>query len=195
MTDTLKVLAISGSLRKDSYNTAALRAAREAAPADISIEFADLSRIPLYDQDQRDQEVPAAVARLAEQIKEADALLFATPEYNYSMSGVLKNAIDWVSRERPQPFAGKPAAIMSASMSLLGGVRAQYDLRRTMVALDMHCVNKPEVMISSAHQRFDAEGRLADETTREFIAKLVTALGDWTRQLQAGEKALSPQAR
>lgn len=190
MTDTLKVLAISGSLRKDSYNTAALRAAQDAAPADIGIEFADLAGIPLYDQDLRDQEVPAAVARLAEQVKEADALLFATPEYNYSMSGVLKNAIDWVSRERPQPFAGKPVAVMSASMSLLGGVRAQYDLRRTMVALDMRCVNKPEVMIASAHERFDAEGRLADETTREIIAKLVTALGDWTRLLQAGEKAL-----
>ncbi|MBF7054984.1 NAD(P)H-dependent oxidoreductase [Halomonas sp. KAO] len=188
MTDTLKVLAISGSLRKDSYNTAALHAARDAAPADISIEFADLSRIPLYDQDQRDENVPAAVTRLVEQVKEADALLFATPEYNYSMSGVLKNAIDWVSREQPQPFAGKPAAIMSASMSLLGGVRAQYDLRRSMVFLDMHCVNKPEVMIASAHERFDAEGRLTDETTREFIAKLVTALGDWTRQLQAGEQ-------
>ncbi len=104
------------------------------------------------------------------------------------MPGVLKNAIDWVSREQSQPFAGKPAAIMSASMSLLGGMRAQYDLRRTMVYLDMHCLNKPEVMIASAHDRFDAEGRLTDETTREFIAKLVMALGDWTQKLKAGEQ-------
>ncbi len=188
MTNTLKILGISGSLRQDSYNTATLRAARDNAPSDIRIEFADLAKIPLYDQDHRDENVPAAVTKLTEQIREADALLFATPEYNYSMSGVLKNAIDWVSREQPQPFAGKPAAIMSVSMSLLGGVRAQYDLRRAMVFLDMHCLNKPEVMIASAHERFDAEGRLTDETTREFIAQLVMALGAWTRQLQAGEK-------
>ncbi|WP_417618627.1 NADPH-dependent FMN reductase [Oceanisphaera sp.] len=188
MTNTLKVLAISGSLRQDSYNTAALRAARDSAPSDMHIEFADLSHIPLYDQDQRDQLVPAAVTKLSEQIQAADALLFATPEYNYSMSGVLKNAIDWVSREQPHPFAGKPAAIMSASMSLLGGVRAQYDLRRACVFLDVHCLNKPEVMISSAHERFDAEGRLTDEKTGEFIAKLVSSLGEWTRKLQAGEQ-------
>mgnify|MGYP002735284016 CR=1 FL=1 len=188
MANTLNVLGISGSLRQDSYNTAALRAARDNAPSDMRIEFADLSQIPLYHQDQRDENVPAAVRKLVEQVRAADALLFATPEYNYSMSGVLKNAIDWVSREQPQPFAGKPAAIMSASISLLGGVRAQYDLRRAMVFLDMHCVNKPEVMIASAHERFDAEGRLTDETTGEFIGKLVAALGDWTRQLQAGEK-------
>ncbi|MBQ0746604.1 MAG: NAD(P)H-dependent oxidoreductase [Marinobacter sp.] len=188
MTNTLKVLCIPGSLRKNSYNTAALRVARDSAPGNMHIEFADLSQIPLYDQDQRDDAVPAAVRQLVEQVRAADALLFATPEYNYSMSGVLKNAIDWVSREQPQPFAGKPAAIMSASMSLLGGVRAQYDLRRAMVFLDMHCLNKPEVMIASAHERFDAEGRLTDETTGEFIAKLVVALGDWTRKLQAGEK-------
>jgi chromate reductase len=188
MTNTLKVLGISGSLRRDSYNSAALRVARDNAPSDIQIECADLSQIPLYDQDVRDEGVPTAVATLVEQVKTADALLFAIPEYNYSMSGVLKNAIDWVSREQPQPFAGKPAAIMSASMSFLGGVRAQYDLRRSMVYLDMHCLNKPEVMIASAHERFDAEGKLTDEGTREHIDKLVVALGDWARRLQAGEK-------
>ena len=104
MTNTLKVLCISGSLRKNSYNTAALRVARDSAPGNMHIEFADLSQIPLYDQDQRDDAVPAAVRQLVEQVRAADALLFATPEYNYSMSGVLKNAIDWVSREQPQPI-------------------------------------------------------------------------------------------
>ncbi len=188
MTNTLKVLGISGSLRQNSYNTAALRVAQDSAPSDMHIEFADLSQIPLYDQDQRDDNVPAAVTKLVEQVRAADAVLFATPEYNYSMSGVLKNAIDWVSRDESQPFAGKPAAIMSASISLLGGVRAQYDLRRSMVFLDMHCLNKPEVMIATAQERFDAEGRLTDETTRKFIGKLVVALGDWTRKLQAGDK-------
>lgn len=188
MTNAIKVLAISGSLRDDSYNTAALRVARDTAPEGMTLEFADLSEIPLYDQDLRDQNVPEAVTKLAQQVKEADAILFATPEYNYTMSGVLKNAIDWVSREQPHPFAGKPAAIMSASMSLLGGVRAQYDLRRTMVFLDMHCINKPEVMIASAHERFNENGELTDDTTREFIGKLVSALGDWTQQLKAGAK-------
>ena len=100
----------------------------------------------------------------------------------------MKNAIGWVSREQSQPFAGKPAAIMSASMSLLGGLGAQYDLRRAIVFLDMHCLNKPEVMIASAQERFDAKGRLTEERTHEFIGKLVAALGDWTRKLQAGEK-------
>ncbi len=188
MAHSLNILGISGSLRRDSYNTAALRVARDIAPDDMRIEFADLSQIPLYDQDQRDKKIPAAVTLLVEQVASADALLFATPEYNYSMSGVLKNAIDWVSREQPHPFAGKPAAIMSASMSFLGGVRAQYDLRRSMVYLDMHCVNKPEVMISSAHEHFDAKGQLTDDRTRAHIKALVVALGDWTRKLQAGDK-------
>lgn len=188
MTNTISILGISGSLRKESFNTAALRVARDNAPSGISIELADLSQVPLYDQDQRDKEVPAAVTALVEQIDAADGLLFATPEYNYSMSGVLKNAIDWVSREQPHPFAGKPAAIMSASMSFLGGVRAQYDLRRCMVYLDMHCVNKPEVMIASAHECFDTEGNLTDDRTRDHINKLVAALGEWTRKLQAGDK-------
>lgn len=186
MTQPLKVLGISGSLRKDSYNTAALRVAKDSAPSNMHFTFADISQIPLYNHDQREEKVPDAVTLLVEQVRAADALLFATPEYNYSISGVLKNAIDWVSREQPQPFAGKPAAIMSASISLFGGARAQYELRRSMVSLDMHCVNKPEVMIATAHQHFDAQGQLTDETTREFIGKLVVALGDWTRQLQAG---------
>lgn len=188
MTKKLKVLGISGSLRQDSYNTAALRVAMDSAPDNMLIELADISQIPLYHHDKREEQIPEAVTTLVNQVREADALLFATPEYNYSMSGVLKNAIDWVSREQPQPFAGKPAAIMSASISLLGGVRAQYDLRRSMVFLDMHCLNKPEVMIATAHQRFDDEGRLTDQVTCEFIGKLVVALGDWTRRLQAGDQ-------
>lgn len=186
MNSPLKVLGISGSLRQDSYNTAALRHARDNAPDDIKIECADISEIPLYDQDVRDQGVPAAVTALVEQVKLADAILFATPEYNYSMPGVMKNAIDWVSREQPQPFAGKPAAIMSASMSFLGGVRAQYDLRRSMVFLDMHPLSKPEVMIASAHERFDGDGNLTDQATAEHIDKLVVALGEWARVLQRG---------
>ncbi|WP_295797126.1 NAD(P)H-dependent oxidoreductase [uncultured Microbulbifer sp.] len=180
----LKILGISGSLRKDSFNSAALRTAAELAGDTADFTFGDLSQIPLYDQDLKDREIPAPVATLSQQILAADAILFATPEYNYSVSGVLKNAIDWLSRLDPQPFADKPVAVMSASMSLFGGARAQYDLRRILIYLDAHFVNKPEVMIASAHTKFDGDGRLGDEDTRAHIGNLVTSLERWARRLQ-----------
>jgi len=179
----LQVLAISGSLRKSSFNSAALETAAEIAGDSASFTFADLSAIPLYDQDLRDKGVPDAVQKLSDQILAADAILFSTPEYNYSVSGVLKNAIDWLSRVDPQPFADKPVAVMSASMSAFGGARAQYDLRRILIYLDAHFVNKPEVMISFAHKKFDDSGKLADEDTRKFIGDLLQALGKWTERL------------
>jgi chromate reductase len=185
MNNELNILAISGSLRADSYNTASLRAAQKLAPEGVNIDIADISGIPMYNQDQSDQNVTSTVESLSAKILAADALLFATPEYNYSIPGVLKNTIDWLSRQDPQPLAGKPAAVMSASISLFGGARAQYDLRRIMIYLDVHFINKPEVMIASAHERFDTGGELTDTVTAEFIAQLVTALADWTRQLRA----------
>ena len=180
----IKILAISGSLRKSSFNRAALNVAEELAGESASFTFADLSGIPLYDQDLRDKLVPDAVQGLSEQVLAADAILFSTPEYNYSVSGVLKNAIDWLSRLDPQPFADKPVAVMSASMSAFGGARAQYDLRRILIYLDAHFVNKPEVMIAFAHKKFDGDGNLTDEDTRTFIGKLVTALEDWAQRLE-----------
>lgn len=183
MDNKIKILGISGSLRHDSLNSSALRAAQELAPEHIEISLADLHNIPVYDQDQRDQAVPTAVQTLSEQIQSADALLFATPEYNYSIPGGLKNAIDWISRQDPQPMAGKPAAVMSASMGLLGGARAQYDLRRVLIYLDVHFLNKPEVMIGQAHQRFEA-GKLQDESTAQHIKALVDALAAWTQTLR-----------
>lgn len=179
----MKILGISGSLREQSLNTAALRAAQSVLPEGVEMAFADLSGIPLYDQDLRDKEVPEAVTTLADQIQQADAILFATPEYNYAISGALKNAIDWVSRQNPNPLNDKPAAIMSASMSMLGGVRAQYDLRQIMVFQNVHCLNKPEVMIASAHQRFDENGNLTDDATREHIEGLVKALVEWAGRI------------
>lgn len=177
---TIKVLGISGSLRKDSLNTAALRAAIELAPADVEIEIADISDLPLYNDDVREQGYPPSVQRLREQVHAADALLFATPEYNYSIPGVLKNAIDWVSRPPAQPFAGKPAAIMGASPGAIGTARAQYHLRQVGVFLDLHFLNKPEVMIGSAGTRFGANGHLTDTATREHVQKLLVALRDAT---------------
>ncbi len=173
----LTVCAISGSLRAGSYNTAALRAASELAPAGVSIAQEHIADIPLYNED---------VTRLQQAIASADAVLIATPEYNYSVPGVLKNAIDWVSRTEPQPFANKPVAIMGASPGALGTGRAQYDLRKMFVYLDAHVLNKPEIMISAAHTRFDADGKLTDEATRKFLASLLTALRDWTLRLRAG---------
>lgn len=185
MSQTTKILGISGSLRQGSFNTAALRAAQKLAPEGAEITIASLADIPLYDQDLRDKTVPPAVETLCKQVMAADALLFATPEYNYSVSGVLKNAIDWLSRLEPQPFAGKPAAVFGASMSLFGSARAQYDLRRIMIYLDVHFVNKPEVMIAQAHERFDDTGKLTHEPTRKFLGKLVGELVTWTQRIKA----------
>jgi chromate reductase len=184
MTTPLKILGLCGSLRQASYNRAALRAAQELAPgAGMQIEVAEISDLPPYNEDVFAQGFPAPVERLRNQIRAADALLFVTPEYNYSMPGVLKNAIDWASRPPEQPFVGKPAAIMGASPGALGTARAQYHLRQTLVFLDVHPLNKPEVMISAAHERFDVQGQLTHQPTREFIAKLLVALAAWTRRL------------
>ena len=180
----LTFCAISGSLRSGSYNTAALRAAAELAPEGVTIVEEGLADIPIYNEDLKAAGFPAAVSRLQAAIASADAVLIATPEYNYSVSGVLKNAIDWVSRTDPQPFANKPVAIMGASPGALGTARAQYDLRKMFVYLDAHLLNKPEVMISAAHTRFDADGKLTDEATRKFLASLLTALRDWTQRLR-----------
>jgi chromate reductase len=181
----ITVLGICGSLRQASFNRAALREAIKLAPDGVVIEEADLSEIPPYNEDIRAKGFPAPVETLRRRIAAADALLFATPEYNYSMPGVLKNAIDWASRPPDQPFAGKPIAIMGASAGMFGTARAQYHLRQVCVFLDMHPINKPEVMIPAAHTKFDANGQLTDDPTRGFIAALVAALRDWTLKLTA----------
>ena len=182
----VKVLGISGSLRKGSYNTAALRAATELLPDGMTLDFADISQLPLYNEDVRQAGFPPPAQKLREQIRAADALLFAMPEYNYSISGVLKNAIDWASRPPDQPFDGKPIGIMGATPSLWGTTRAQYHLRQMCVYLNMFPVNKPEVLIAQAQSKFDAELRLTDKTTRDMIAQLLVALRDWTRRLRQG---------
>jgi chromate reductase, NAD(P)H dehydrogenase (quinone) len=177
----INVLAICGSLRAGSYNRAALRAAIELRPPGMTIETGDISAFPLYNEDMRAQGFPPPVETLRRQIAAADALLFVTPEYNYSMSGVLKNAIDWASRPPDQPFAGKPVAIMGAAAGMAGSARAQYDLRRSCVFLDMHPLNKPEVLIGQAQTKFDADGRFTDEVGRGLIRDLLVALEQWTR--------------
>ena len=180
----ISVLGICGSLRQGSYNMAALRTAIALKPANMTVTVADISQIPLYNEDVRQQGFPPSVETLRRQIKEADALLFACPEYNYSMSGVLKNAIDWASRPPDQPFAGKACAILGAAAGMAGSARAQGDLRRAMVFLDMHPLNKPEVLIGQAQNKFDADGNLTDEAAKGFIRDLMANLVTWTRQVR-----------
>jgi len=179
----ITVLGICGSLRAGSYNKAALRTAIELKPLGMTIETADIGSFPLYNEDVRAQGFPPPVERFRRQIVAADGLLFVTPEYNYSISGVLKNAIDWASRPPDQPFAGKPVAIMGAGAGMAGTARAQYDLRRCCVFLDMHPLNKPEVLIGQAQTKFDADGRFTDEVGRGLIRDLLVALEQWTRRI------------
>ncbi len=185
---TLRFLAISGSLRAGSYNTSLLRAATELAPDGVSIDFADIGNIPLYNDDVRMAGFPTPVAALQASIAAADAVLIATPEYNFSVPGVLKNAIDWISRTEPQPFADKPVGIIGASRGALGTGRAQYDLRKIFLFLDAHVLNRPEVMVAAAQTRFDAEGRLTDDATRDHLKAMLAALSQWTLRLQGSTR-------
>ncbi len=184
---SLNILAFAGSLRKGSYNRSALRAAQSMAPQEVKIEIFDLMGMPLFNED--DEANPAEIViRFREKIKAADAILISTPEYNYSVPGVLKNAIDWASRPYGKgALIGKSVAIMGASPGMLGTARAQYHLRQSFVFLNAYVLNQPEVMIPFAAKAFDSAGNLTDEKAKEKIKELVVALADWTRKLrQAG---------
>jgi chromate reductase len=181
---TLKILGIAGSLRRGSLNAAALRAAQELAPAGTTIDIFHIAPIPLYDEDVKVQGFPPVVTDLRARIKAADGLLLATPEYNYSTSGVLKNAIDWASRPPEQPFDGKPIALMGASGGALGTARAQYHLRQMFIFLNAHVLNRPEVMIGGATSKFDAEGKLTDQATRDFLGTMLTSFKAWIEKLR-----------
>ena len=178
----ITILGIPGSLRKASLNRALLRAAVELAPPGVVIETADLSAIPPYNGDDERDPSPS-VFDLKARIRSADAVLFSTPEYNYSIPGVLKNAIDWASRPYgDNAWDGKPVAIMGASPGMLGTARCQYHLRQSFLNLNVIAVTRPEVMLGNALQRFDAELNLTDEKSREMVARLVEALADLARQ-------------
>jgi chromate reductase len=183
MADDFTILGIAGSLREGSYNRAALRAAQTLAPAGIRIDIFDLKDLPLFNDDLVARP-PHAVVDLKTRVRAAGALLFATPEYNYSVPGVLKNAIDWGSRPYgDSAWEGKAAAVMGAATGAIGTARAQYHLRQMFVFLDVHAVNKPEVMIGHAAQKFDAHGNLTDENTRVRIRELLESLAAWARRL------------
>jgi chromate reductase len=182
---SVRVLAICGSLRKASFNRMAMRAAITAAPGGMTFEEGMIGDVPLYNEDVHEQGDPAAVVTLKAQVKAADALLFATPEYNYGIPGVLKNAIDWISRPpATSPFDGKPVAMLGASAGLMGTVRSQLALRQTCLALNMLPVNRPEIMIARAADKFAADGSLTDAATARYIGQLMQALYDWTLRLK-----------
>src|SRR6202163_4652511 len=183
---TLNVLSICGSLRKGSFNGIVQRALPGLAPEGMKITAAPAySAFPLYNADvQNASGFPASVNKLADAIRAADGIIFVTPEYNFSIPGGLKNAIDWVSRLPGQPFAGKPIALQSASPGPLGGGRVQYDLRRAMVFLDAFVLNKPEIFIGSCASKLDEKsGELRDETTRNFIKQQLAAFAKFIAHL------------
>ena len=183
MSQPIQILGIAGSLRRASYNRGALRAAMQLVPQDTALDIFELDGISGFNQDE-EQNPPPKVIELKRRIREADAILIVTPEYNYSIPGVLKNAIDWASRPYgDSAWNGKPVAVMGASIGTIGTARAQYHLRQVFVFLNMFPINQPEVMISNAGERFDAGGNLADETTKKLIRQLLQSLADWTRRL------------
>ena len=183
MSKPLHFVTLVGSLRKASYNHAIARALPGLAPEGVTIsELGSVGDIPLYDQDENAKGFPAAVTAMGEAIAKADGIIIVSPEYNYSTPGVLKNAIDWLSRLPNQPFAGKPVALQSASMGVFGGARMQYHLRQTLVFLDAHVLNKPEVMVGAVQNKIDDKGQIADQATKDFIAGQLKAFAEFVRK-------------
>jgi chromate reductase len=183
------VICISGSLRKASYNTMLARSLPSLAPAGMSIEAApSFAGFPLYNADIQDHGFPADVMAFGDRIRRAHAVVIVTPEYNFSVPGVLKNAIDWVSRISNQPFANKPILIQSVSQGPLGGARAQYHLRQMMIFLEANVFNRPEGMVGSAKGKFDeTQGELIDEPTRQLVRQQLASFQQFARHMTSGQ--------
>src|SRR5689334_7599712 len=174
----MKLLAITGALRKDSYNTQLLRAVKELAPPEMAIDIVTLHGVPLYDGDEEDKHgVPASVKALQDKVREADGIIISTPEYNFSVPGVLKNGLDWMSRSG-NPFRWKRVGVMGASQGPVGTARAQYHLRQNLVGLEAITMPKPEIFVSNSGNKF-AGGKLADEDTKKVIVTWLAAFKDW----------------
>ena len=180
---SFRVLGFCGSLRQKSYNLIALKTAGELMPAGLTLQIARFDDLPMYNFDVQEKGWPPAATRLRDEILAADALLFASPEYNWSVGAPLKNVIDWMSRFQPHPFMNKPAAVFSVTTGPVGGARGQYDLRRIMAGLGVHWLAKPEVFIGMAAGKF-AEGKLTDETTRKFLTDEMVAFEDWIKRVK-----------
>lgn len=178
----LRILGISGSLRKGSYNTALLRTAAELMPPGMKLEIIELTPLPIFNQD-FENPFPEAVAEFRTRLAQADGVLIATPEYNSSVSGALKNAIDWASRAPQPPLNGKPVAMIGASIGNFGTVRAQLHLRQVLTHVGALTLAKPEVLVARAEQVFDGKGQLIDEVARGFLRDLLVAFARWIRQV------------
>jgi chromate reductase len=178
----MKILGVGGTLRKGSYSRALLREAQKLVPEGVVMELTDVIDFPLYNAD---HEMPHVVQDFKNKVKAADAILFSTAEYNYSIPGSLKNVLDWGSRPYgDNSWEDKPVAIMSESTGMLGGVRAQYHLRQMALFTNMHVLNKPEVMVGRVAEKFDEQGNLTDEHTKEKIKELLQALVAWAERLK-----------
>ncbi|GAA4004445.1 NAD(P)H-dependent FMN reductase [Deinococcus rubellus] len=181
---TVRILGIAGSLRRNSFNCALLADAQELQPGGVTVETFYLAPLPMYDQDLDTETAPPAVQAFRDALWATDALLIATPEYNHGVPGVLKNALDWASRPpQHQPLRGLPVAMMGATPSMWDTACAQAHLRQVLVFPSALVLPPPEVLVANAGSKFDAEGRLADDTTRTFFHGLLVALADWTRQV------------
>ena len=180
---TFQVLGICGSLRQKSYNMAALRTAGELMPPGLKLRITGIGELPIYNFDVQEKGFPAPATKLRDEILAADALLFASPEYNWSVGAPLKNAIDWMSRFQPQPFNNKPAAVFSCTTGPVGGSRGQYHLRPILSQLGVHWLVKPEVFIGNSVSKF-TDGKLTDETTRKFLSDEMLALEDWIKRVK-----------
>lgn len=180
----LHFVTILGSLRRGSYNAAIARALPTLAPEGVTISaLGSVGELPHYDADLQAEGFPPAVVAMGEAIKEADGVIIVTPEYNYSVPGALKNALDWLSRLPTAPFAGKPVAIQTGSPGLIGGARCQYHLRQILVFLDAYVLNKPEVMVSQIMAKVDSNnGELSDQATRDFVATQLQTFGVFARR-------------
>ena len=188
MSDTLKIVTSLGSLRQGSFNAMVARTLPRIAPAGMSIDaLPSIKDIPLYDADMQQEEgFPATVEAIAEQIRAADGVVIVTPEYNYSVPGGLKNAIDWLSRLPEQPLAGKPVLIQTSSMGAIGGARCQYHLRQILVFLDAMVMNKPEFMGGVIQNKVDAQtGEVVDQSTLDHLSGQLTAFGDYIQRVKS----------
>lgn len=186
----LHIVGISGSLREGSYNTMLLKSARTLIPEGSTMEIVDIGSLPLYNSDLEVSEPPTTVSEFREALSRADAFVFASPEYNHSVPGTLKNAIDWGSRGTIRPFAGKPVAIMGATQGLWGTLRMQLAFQPILRSLDMISVNKPEVLVAQAQNKFDRNGNLVDEPTIAIIHQQLKELARLARQSQIIKHAL-----
>lgn len=180
----LKFLGLSGSLRKASYNSGALRAAEALLPEGTAFAIAELRPIPFYDADVEAEAIPAPVAQLRKEVADADALVFAVPEYNYSVTGLLKNALEWLSRPPNPPAYGKPCAVLGATVSPLGTARGQFHFRHICVSLNMTPVNAPHVDIANARDKFDDAGNLVDAASMDQIRQLLHELKRLTAMMR-----------